>query len=90
MANPEKQQLVENIYEAVRDRGGSRPADFRTGKRAPGSWWNWDDAKVVLEHLYNTGELAISNRVNFQRIYDIRERVLPSWVEREEPPEERP
>ncbi len=87
-ANPEKQQMVKDIYEAVRERGGSRPADFRTGARAPGTWWNWDDAKVVLEHLYNTGELAISNRVNFQRIYDIRERVLPSWVDREEPTEE--
>ncbi len=86
--NPEKQQLASDIFATVRERGGSRPADFRTGERAPGTWWNWDDAKVVLEHLYNIGELAIANRVNFQRIYDVRERVLPAWVEWHEPPEE--
>ena len=85
LANPEKQQLVKDIHAAVRKRGGSRPADFRTEKRAPGTWWNWDDAKVALEHLYNIGELAIANRVNFQRVYDIRDRVLPSWVGRDEP-----
>ena len=89
LANAEKQQFVKDVYAAVRERGGSRAADFRTEKRAPGTWWNWDDAKVSLEHLYNIGELAIANRVNFQRIYDIRDRVLPSWVNREEPTEEK-
>ncbi len=88
IANPEKQKQVSDLLDAVRERGGSRPADFRTEKRAPGSWWNWDEAKIALEHLYNIGDLAIANRVNFQRIYDIRDRVLPSWVDREEPTEE--
>ena len=44
-----------------------------------------DDAKIALEHLYNTGHLAICNRVNFQRVYDLRDRVLPAWVDRREP-----
>ena len=84
-ANPEKQRLVESILARVKATGPARPADFRTGKRAPGSWWNWDDAKIALEYLYDVGELAIGNRVNFQRIYDVRERVLPAWVDTAEP-----
>ena len=85
LAQPEHQQLIARLLVAVRERGGSRPADFRTEKRAPGSWWNWDEAKIALEYLYNIGDLAIANRENFQRIYDLRDRVLPSWVDREEP-----
>jgi hypothetical protein len=88
VANPDNQQMVKTIHAQVRENGAARPADFRTGKRAPGSWWNWDGAKIALEHLYDIGDLAIANRINFQRIYDIRERVLPAWVDREEPPKD--
>ena len=84
-AKPENQRMMRTLYEKIRAGGAARPADFRTGKRAPGSWWNWDDAKVALEYLYDVGDLAIANRVNFQRIYDASERVLPAWVDREEP-----
>ncbi|MCY4651601.1 MAG: winged helix DNA-binding domain-containing protein, partial [Dehalococcoidia bacterium] len=50
--------------------------------------WNWDNAKIALEHLYDIGTLSISNRINFQRFYDVRERVIPEWVDRKEPTEE--
>ena len=86
-ADPENQKLVKSVLERVRDEGASRPADFRTERKAPGSWWNWDYAKIALEYLYDIGELAIANRVNFQRIYDVRDRVLPGWVDRAEPTE---
>lgn len=85
-AKPENRRMVEAICAKVRVNGAGRPADFRAGKRGPGSWWNWDDAKIALEYLYDIGELAIANRISFQRIYDIRERVLPAWVDKEEPP----
>ena len=88
VADADNARFVEATLERVRSEGAARPADFRTGKRAPGSWWNWDDAKIALEHLYDVGTLAISNRVNFQRIYDVRERVIPEWVDRNEPTEE--
>ncbi len=88
VADPENQKRVRTTLEQVRSDGAARPADFRTEKRAPGSWWNWDYAKIALEYLYDTGELAIANRVNFQRIYDVRERVLPQWVDMDEPSED--
>ena len=87
-ADPANQKTVQSILERVTSEGAARPADFRTEKKPPGSWWNWDHSKIALEYLYDTGKLAISNRINFQRIYDIRDRVLPHWVDRREPPEE--
>ncbi|NIS80532.1 MAG: hypothetical protein GTO14_10090, partial [Anaerolineales bacterium] len=59
--------------------------DFKHDSPRRGSWWDWKPAKRALEVLYNQGEVMISNRVNFQRVYDLRERVLPEWVGLEEP-----
>ena len=85
--DPENRKTVDSILQRVRADGAARPADFRDGRKEPGSWWNWDSAKIALEYLYDVGELAISNRVNFQRVYDIPDRTLPSWVDRSEPTE---
>ena len=87
-SDPDNARLLESVLTRIESEGPSRPADFRTGKKRPGTWWNWDTAKIALEHLYNVGELAISNRVNFQRVYDVRDRVLPEWVDRNEPIED--
>jgi uncharacterized protein YcaQ len=32
-----------------------------------------------LEALFQTGELMIARRLNFQRVYELRERILPGW-----------
>jgi uncharacterized protein YcaQ len=43
----------------------------------PGEMWNWHDGKVALEYLFYAGRVAIAGRVNFERLYDLPERVLP-------------
>ena len=60
-----------------------RSAEFvRTDGKA-GGWWEWKPEKRALEHLFAAGELMISRRENFNRVYDLRERVLanalPDW-----------
>jgi len=42
-----------------------------------GGWWNWHPSKTALEYLWHTGKLAIAGRVNFQKVYDLAERVIP-------------
>ena len=88
MRDPEHARLLRTVLAHIETEGPVRPADLRTAKKQPGTWWNWDDAKIALEHLYDTGALAICNRVNFQRVYDLRDRVLPAWVDRREPARE--
>jgi len=51
----------------------------RVGKK--GSWWDWDDGKVALEHLFGSGQVTAVRRANdFARLYDLAERVLPGHV----------
>lgn len=81
--------LVSIVYERVQNEGALRAADFEKPAGKGGTWWDWKPAKRALEHLYDTGDLMIAGRKNFQRIYDLRERVLPAWVDQRMPsPEE--
>jgi hypothetical protein len=83
-------EMVPLVLERIRQEGGLRSADFKDGVKRAGSWWNWKPAKVALEYQYACGELMISQRVNFQRVYDLTKRVMPDWVDTTPPtPEER-
>ncbi|MCL0029254.1 winged helix DNA-binding domain-containing protein, partial [Dehalococcoidia bacterium] len=84
---PGNRRLVENILQQVRSSGPVRSADFESTSPRRSSWWDWKPAKIALEHLYNRGDLMVSDRVNFQRVYDLTERVLPPWVDLHEPTE---
>ena len=77
-------QEVEWVLAQVRERGAVRSAEFERADGRGGGWWDWKPEKRALEHLFAAGELMISRRApNFQRVYDLRERVLeralPGW-----------
>lgn len=69
---------IDRVREHVRANGPSRGRDF-DGERArkePG-WWNWQPGKTALEYLWRTGEIAVTARDNFAKVYDLSERVIP-------------
>lgn len=76
--------LIEGIMQQVKT-GAVRSSDFKRTDGKTGNWWNWKDEKVALEMLFNTGDLMIAKRHNFQRIYDLRERILPDWDDTQAP-----
>jgi uncharacterized protein YcaQ len=80
-----QKEFVPQVLERVRSEGALKVSDFESDGHQGGTWWNWRPAKVALEFLYACGELMISDRIKFQRVYDLTERVLPSWVDRNEP-----
>ena len=80
-AQPGNVALTQAILEQIRSEGPVRAADFDHHGPRQSSWWGWKPAKRALETLYNQGALMIADRVNFQRVYDVAERVLPAWVD---------
>ncbi|HZB45395.1 MAG TPA: crosslink repair DNA glycosylase YcaQ family protein [Pyrinomonadaceae bacterium] len=72
-------QDVERLLAFIRERGPVRAADFERTDGKAGGWWEWKTEKRALEMLFTAGELMIARRQNFQRVYDLRERVFPSW-----------
>jgi uncharacterized protein len=71
--------LADNLLAHIRDHGPVRSADFKRTNGQGSGWWDWKEEKQALEALFMTGELMIAQRHNFQRLYDLRKRVLPGW-----------
>jgi hypothetical protein len=67
------------VLSHLRENGAVRSAEFENKNRPAGGWWNWKEEKDALEALLLTGEVMVARRHNFQRVYDLRERVLPGW-----------
>jgi hypothetical protein len=71
------------IFDHVRDRltreGPLLTRDFEDERPAgtDKAWWGWKPQKAALEYLWRTGEAAIAGRLNFHKVYDLAERVLP-------------
>jgi uncharacterized protein YcaQ len=88
LAEPKNQELCRSVYERIKNEGALRARDFQYDGPKRSGWWDWKPAKNALEYLNAWGDLMITERVSFQRVYDLRERVLPDWVEIEAPSEE--
>ncbi|GAA1706127.1 winged helix-turn-helix domain-containing protein [Kribbella yunnanensis] len=87
----ERPGFVEKVLATITERGPLTageisPDEVRRKRSDPdpdpstGSMWNWQDAKIAVEYLYCAGLVSIAGRRNFERLYDLTERVLPAAV----------
>jgi uncharacterized protein len=76
----ERPGYVEAIRREVAERGPITAGALSDPGASRGPWWGWADGKRALELLFWTGRLAVAGRRNFERLYDLPERVLPPEV----------
>lgn len=87
----ERPGLVDEVLALITDRGpvaakDASPDSQRRSASDPdpdpttGRMWNWQDAKIAVEWLFYMGKVTTATRRNFERIYDLTERVLPGDV----------
>jgi uncharacterized protein YcaQ len=82
----ERRKVADHVLERIREEGPLTAADFADTRGRRGPWWDWKPAKAALEALFDCGQLMIAERRNFQRVYDLAERLLPEGVDTEPPP----
>ncbi|MEO8539997.1 MAG: crosslink repair DNA glycosylase YcaQ family protein [bacterium] len=71
----ERLDFFASVLEQVRQRGPVVTGEMETeGKRQ--GWWGWSHAKIGLEYNFAHGLLAVKERRNFARVYDVAERVF--------------
>lgn len=68
----------EETYRRIVEGGPIMAREMKAEEHKSGGWWNWHPNKTALEYYWHTGKLAIAGRVNFQKVYDLTERVLPA------------
>jgi uncharacterized protein YcaQ len=74
--------LLEDVVALIAEQGPITAGDTGIPRPAPrpGHMWNWHDGKIALEYLFYEGRVTTAKRVNFERYYDLTERVLPASV----------
>ena len=88
--NAERPELVGWIRDRIAEHGpvGARKLDElaqqelagHSGSRSRENWgWNWSEVKTACEYLFVTGAITAARRNSqFERLYDLPERVLPA------------
>jgi uncharacterized protein len=73
---------VDKVLQQIRAQGPIVVGEVQGRVRnKQGTWWDWDDAKIALETLFDHGVLGATRRRNdFARRYDIVERMLPAEI----------
>lgn len=74
------EQMLQWVLKRIATEGPLMAKDFEnTGKRI--GPWKTKPAKRALEYLFMQGDLMVPYRVNFHKVYDLTERVLPEGTD---------
>jgi uncharacterized protein YcaQ len=71
-------QSADAILRRIQSDGPVMARDFEAREKPSTGWWDWHPSKAALEYLWRTGELQITRREGFQKVYDLTERVIPA------------
>lgn len=69
----------DTILNRIARDGPVSSSDVGAGEaRGRGGWWDWHPSKTALEWLWRTGQIAVSRRDGFKKVYDLVENVVPA------------
>jgi len=71
------EETLSAILDMVARTGPTRARDIGSKANKGTGWWDWHPEKTALEFHWRTGNLAISGRDGFQKIYDLAQNVIP-------------
>ena len=74
-------ELLDEVLARIESGGPVSSGEFNARVGPKGTWWDWDDAKIALEHLFWSGAVTGRRRASdFARVYELTERWIPPAV----------
>lgn len=70
-------EKIDEVLRHISDQGACGSADLGQDEEKKSGWWEWHPSKTALEYLWHSGQLSVTRRVGFQKVYDLTERVIP-------------
>ncbi len=77
-------ELLDSVLDRIKDEGPLCSKDF-DGPKRKGGWWNRKAEKLAMDYMFGAGVLMVSDRVSFQRYYDLPENVMPTGIDTSPP-----
>ncbi len=81
------EKLMQHVLTRISQEGPLMAKDFENDGIKTGEWKS-KPAKQALDTLFMQGDLMISSRQNFHKVYDLTERVLPENIDNSAPSSE--
>ncbi len=75
------EELKAAVLQTITAEGPKYARDFETPTLSTGVMWNWKPAKKALHELFMEGKLTVISREGFQRLYDLPQRFVPTYVD---------
>ncbi|MFF0474030.1 winged helix-turn-helix domain-containing protein [Streptomyces sp. NPDC004284] len=66
----------DKVIDQLRDQGPLTATELG-GAKNKGEWWDWSDSKVAVERALMYGEVVVTERRGWKRVYDLAERAIP-------------
>ncbi len=85
---PVSPKLKSYVLDKIKNEGPLFARDFKTTVAGSKKMWDIKPTKQALFELFMRGDIMVHCRVNFQRQYDLTERILPNHVNLVKPSEE--
>ena len=81
------EKMMKAVLKRITSEGPLMAKDFEHKGKKIGEWQT-KPAKRALETLFMQGDLMVPSRINFHKVYDLTERVLPSTLDTSKPSDE--
>lgn len=62
---------LDRVRDRLQDEGPLQSRDFVSSEKSSAGWWNWRPEKAALEYLWHCGEITVTARQNFQKVYHL-------------------
>ena len=76
---PRPEELCQKLLARIEEEGPLPTRAFRESESKRGAWWGWTPAKTALEFCWRTGTLDTHSRQGFEKVYDLPERIYPTY-----------